>query len=426
MYLLYSFLLTVVFILALPYFVYQVIKSGKYWTSLRERLGFLPATLEREAGPSIWIHAVSVGEVVAARPLLLLLKEFFPDTPLIVSVTTLTGRQIAERQLRDADTIFYCPFDWAFIVRRVVARARPKLLLLIDTEIWPHLIRACSRVGAVTLLVNGRISDRSYPRYRFIRLFMRRFLAPIDHFCMQSSRYAERIVDVGANPERVTVTGSLKFDAVVPDPSEPVEAARLIPAGRTVVMAGSTLAPEEEIVLDAFQSLRRSHPELFLVLAPRHPERFDEVVELADGLGLHVVRRSRLDEPAPEADVMVLDTIGELAALYRRGDIVFVGGSLAPWGGHNLIEPAVYGKPILFGPHMSNFKEMASMFLEAGAAVRVASREVLEDAVEELIQDAPKRSELGERARGLVQANRGAGCKTIEIAREALAGKGGR
>jgi 3-deoxy-D-manno-octulosonic-acid transferase len=255
---------------------------------------------------------------------------------------------------------------------------------------------------------------------------MRRFLDPIDHFCMQSSRYAERIVDVGADPERVTVTGSLKFDAVVPDPSEPVEAARLIPSGRTVVMAGSTLAPEEEIVLDAFQSLRRSHPELFLVLAPRHPERFDEVVELADGLGLHVVRRSRLDEPAPKADVMVLDTIGELAALYRRGDIVFVGGSLAPWGGHNLIEPAVYGKPILFGPHMSNFNEMASMFLEAGAAVQVASREVLEEAAEELIQNVPRRSELGEKARGLVQANRGAGRKTIEIAREALAGKGER
>jgi 3-deoxy-D-manno-octulosonic-acid transferase len=255
---------------------------------------------------------------------------------------------------------------------------------------------------------------------------MRRFLGSIDHFCMQSSRYAERIVDLGAAPDRVTVTGSLKFDAVVPDPSEPVAATRLIPTGRAVLIAGSTLAPEEEIVLDAFQSLRRSHPELFLVLAPRHPERFDEVVELADSLGFHVVRRTRLDEPAFEADVMVLDTIGELAALYRRGEIVFVGGSLAPWGGHNLIEPAVYGKPILFGPHMSNFKEMASMFLEAGAAVQVASREALEDAVEELIRDAPKRNDLGEKARDLVQANRGAGRRTIEIAREALAVKGER
>jgi 3-deoxy-D-manno-octulosonic-acid transferase len=426
MYLLYSFLLTVVFFLALPYFIYQGLKSGKYWVSLRERLGFLPDNLERDGDPSIWIHAVSVGEVVAARPLLPLLRESFPDMPLIVSVTTLTGRQIAERQLRDADAIFYCPFDWAVIVRRVVARIRPELLLLIDTEIWPHLIRACSEAGAVSLLVNGRISDRSYPRYRFIRVFMRRFLGSIDHFCMQSSRYAERIIELGADPNRVTVTGSLKFDAVVPDPSEPVEAARLIPAGRTVLMAGSTLAPEEEIVFDAFQSLRKSHSDLFLVLAPRHPERFDEVFELADSRGLRVVRRTRLDEPAREADVMVLDTIGELAALYRRGDIVFVGGSLAPWGGHNLIEPAVYGKPILFGPHMSNFKEMASMFLDAGAAVQVASREVFEDAVEGIIQDAPKRSELGEKARKLVQANRGAGRKTIEIAREALAMKGER
>jgi 3-deoxy-D-manno-octulosonic-acid transferase len=420
MYLLYSFLLTGVLLLGLPYFVYRGLQSGKYGASLRERLGILPSFLNRDGTPSIWVHAVSVGEVVAVRPLLPLLRESFPDMPIFVSVTTVTGRRIAERQLRDASAIFYCPFDWAFIVRRVADRIRPRLLFLIDTEIWPHLIRTCREAGAIILLVNGRISDRSYPRYRLIRFFMRQFVRPIDHFCMQSSRYAERIIDLGADPNRVTVTGSLKFDAVVPDPSEPVEAARLIPKGRIVLMAGSTLAPEEEIVLAAFQSLQETHHDLLLVLAPRHPERFDEVVELAESRGLQVVRRTLLDEPVPEADVMVLDTIGELASLYRRGDIVFVGGSLAPWGGHNLIEPAVHGKPILFGPHMSNFKEMASMFVEADAAVQVANRDGLREAVGELIQNAQRRSELGEKARKLVQANRGAGRKTIKIAREAL------
>jgi 3-deoxy-D-manno-octulosonic-acid transferase len=325
--------------------------------------------------------------------------------------------------LRDADAVFYCPFDWGVIVRRVVGRVRPKLLFLIDTEIWPNLIRTCREAGAVSLLINGRISDRSYPRYRLIRPFMRRFVGFIDRFCMQSPRYAERIIDLGAEPDHVYVTGSLKFDAVVPDPTEPVEAARLIPTGRTVLIAGSTLAPEEEIVLGAYKSLKQAHPDLFLVLAPRHPERFDEVAELIDSSGLRGVRRTQLNEPQAEADVMVLDTLGELAALYRRGDIVFVGGSLATWGGHNLIEPAIYGKPILFGPHMSNFKEMAAMFLEADAGVEVASREVLQDVIGELIRDPARRSELGENARDLVQANRGAGRRTLEVAREALGEK---
>jgi len=420
MYLLYSFLLTVGFFLALPYFAYKGLRSGKYSASFRERLGLVHPGFPAGGSPSIWIHAVSVGEVVAARPLMPLLREYFPETPLFVSVTTVTGRQIADRQLREADAIFYCPFDWAFMVRRVMARVRPRLLLLIDTEIWPNLIRVCHEAGAKVVLVNGRISDRSYPRYRRIRFFMRRFLRSIDHFCMQSSGYAERIIELGADPKRVTVTGSLKFDAVVPDPSEPVQAARLIPNGRTVLMAGSTLAPEEEIVLAAYESLQPSHPELFLVLAPRHPERFDEVVELARARGLRVVRRTQLDEPAEGADVLVLDTIGELAALYRRGDIVFVGGSLAPWGGHNLIEPAIYGKPILFGPYMSNFKEMAEMFLEADAAVQVGSRGVLRDAIDVLIEDGARRTELGEKARDLVQANRGAGRMTLDLARQAM------
>jgi 3-deoxy-D-manno-octulosonic-acid transferase len=416
MYLLYSFLLTTAFILGLPYFVYRGLRSGKYWASLKERLGLLPPELNREGRPSIWIHAVSVGEVIAARTLLPLLRESFPENPIFISVTTLTGRQIAERQLQEADGIFYCPFDWGFIVRRVVARIRPCLLLLVDTEIWPHLIRACRKAGGKTLLINGRISDRSYPRYRWIRPFLRKCLRYIDCFCMQSSRYAERIVNLGADPARVQVTGSIKFDAGVPGRGKSSVAAGLIPTDRPVLVVGSSLAPEEDILLEAFESLRAAHPDLFLVLAPRHPDRFAEVAELASLRGLRVVKRTTLTQPPVEHDVMVLDTIGELASIYGRADLVFVGGSLAPWGGHNLVEPAVVGKPIVFGPNMSNFREMAKMFLEAEAAIQVRGREALQDALERLMNDSELRRSLGENARQLVEANRGAGRKTVEIA----------
>ncbi len=421
MYLLYSFLLTTAFLLGLPYFVYRGFRSGKYWASLKERLGFLPPELNREGQLSIWIHAVSVGEVIAARPLLPLLRESFPDNPIFISVTTLTGRQIAERQLRDADGIFYCPFDWGFVVRRVVARIQPRLLLLVDTEIWPHLIRACRRAGGTTMLINGRISDRSYPRYRWIRPFLRRFLRYVDCFCMQSSRYAERIVDLGADPARVHVIGSLKFDAVVPGRGKVSEAAGLIPTDRPVLVVGSSLAPEEDIVLEVFEALRAAHPDLFLVLAPRHPDRFEEVAELASLRGLKGVKRTTLSQPPVGYDVMVLDTIGELASIYSRADIVFVGGSLAPWGGHNLVEPAVVGRPIVFGPNMSNFREMARMFLEAEAAIQVRGREALKDTLEQLLNDPTLRSSLGKKAQQLVDANRGAGRRTVEIASKLLA-----
>jgi 3-deoxy-D-manno-octulosonic-acid transferase len=361
-----------------------------------------------------------VGEVIATRALLPLLRESFPGKPVFVSVTTLTGKQVADRQLRDADGIFFCPFDWRFAVRRVVARVRPRALMVVETEIWPHMLRACHEAGAATMLVNGRISDRSYGRYRLIRPFLRRFLRTVDSFCMQNARYAERIIELGADPAKVRVTGSLKFDAVVPAQGPPSAAAQLIPSDRTVLVAGSTLAPEEEILLEAFQSLREGHPGLFLIVAPRHPERFEEVMKLTASRGLRVVRRSSLEGRDSKADVMVLDTMGELASIYRSADLVFVGGSLAPWGGHNLIEPAAEGKPVVFGPHMSNFQEIASSFLEADAAVQVSGREELREVLARLMKDGGWRDELGVRARELVEANRGAGRKTIESARQAV------
>jgi 3-deoxy-D-manno-octulosonic-acid transferase len=237
---------------------------------------------------------------------------------------------------------------------------------------------------------------------------------------MQSPRYRERIIDLGAEPDRVEVVGSLKFDADVPGRGKPSAAAQLIPSDRPVIVVGSTLAPEEEILLEAFGELRKDHSELFLVLAPRHPDRFDEVAQLASSLGWKVVRRTALDAPPREADVMILDTIGELASVYSRADMVFVGGSLATWGGHNLVEPAIVGKPIVFGPHMSNFKEMARMFNEADAAIQVGSREKLTETLKELMRDPDRRASLGKNASELVRSNRGAGQKTVEIAHRLL------
>jgi len=420
MYLLYSLVLTAGALLSLPYFLYRGLVSGKYWPSLNQRLGLLPASIDSRGQSSIWVHAVSVGEVIATRALLPLLRESFPGKPVFVSVTTLTGKQVADRQLREADGIFYCPFDWRFAVQRVISRIRPQALLVMETEIWPHMLRACHQAGAATMLVNGRISDRSYRRYRLIRPFLKRFLLPVDCFCMQNSRYAERIVDLGADPRKVRVTGSLKFDAVVPTQGSPSQAARLIPADRIVLVGGSTLAPEEEILLEVFQSLREVEPGLFLVIAPRHPERFDEVMKLAESRQLRVVRRSMLQQPAAEADVMILDTLGELASIYSAADLVFMGGSLATWGGHNLIEPAAEGKPVVFGPHMSNFQEIASSFLEAAAAIQVSGREELHEVLLRLLKEEGLRQDLGERARKLVEANRGAGKKTMESARQAV------
>jgi 3-deoxy-D-manno-octulosonic-acid transferase len=295
------------------------------------------------------------------------------------------------------------------------------MLILVETELWPWLVRGCRDAGAAVLLVNGRISDRSFPRYRLARPLLKRVLREIDHFCMQTERYADRIRALGAEPSRVSVTGNLKFDVVVPS-AESGAAAGLVPPGRPVLVAGSTLAPEEAVVLEAFTQLRKSHPELFLVLAPRHPERFEEVAALvSSSFSLRLARRSQLEAPATDADVMVLDSLGELAGLYRAADVVFVGGSLAPWGGHNVIEPAAAGKPVLFGPHMANFQEIADAFTGVGAAIQISGSTELVSALERLFAEPGLRASMGARARTLAIENRGAAEKTIAVARRLLA-----
>jgi 3-deoxy-D-manno-octulosonic-acid transferase len=421
MYALYTGLIVLVALAVSPWLVYQAVRYRKYVGSLSQRLGYLPVSFNIDAEPSIWIHAVSVGELLTARPLIAALREKHPSLRIFLSTTTMSAQQLARRNPLDVDGVFYFPFDLGFVVRRTLDLVKPKLFLMMETEIWPNLLRECRRRGVRTAIVNGRLSSRSFPRYRLARGFFRHVLADIDRFCVQSDDARRRFVEIGAPADRVTVTGSLKFDSLEPASAGQARSRervlryfRFTPV-RPVWVAGSTMKGEEAIVLRVFRRLKASQPSAVLVLAPRHPERFDDVVAMAQQEGFRTVRRSELPIDAePRADVVVLDTIGELAAVYQVGTLVFVGGSLVPTGGHNILEPAVFGRPVVFGPHMHNFAEIAAAFVAADAGVQVASDGAFEDEVLALMADPVRRARLGAAARALVEANRGAKVKTLE------------
>jgi 3-deoxy-D-manno-octulosonic-acid transferase len=403
-----------------PFLIYQAVRYRKYIGSFTQRLGYLPVSFNLDAEKSIWIHAVSVGEVLTARALLPALRERYPRLRLFLSTTTMTGQQIARNNLQYVDEVFYFPFDLGFIVNRTLGLVRPRLFIMMETEIWPNQLRACHRAGVKTLLVNGRISSRSYPRYRLARPFFRRVLRHVDRFCMQSDESARRVIDIGADRDRVVVTGSLKFDSLEIPGSSPdrghnrvLRYFRIAPE-RPVIIAASTLKGEEEAVLDAFQRIRSTMSNALLIIAPRKPQRFEDVERLARRAGWNVARRSELRVDAePRHDVVILDTIGELAQLYQVATAVFVGGSLVDSGGHNILEPAVFGKPIVFGPYMQNFAEIARTFLDNGAAIQVRNGRELEPALVDLLGDPVRRARLGAAARALVEANRGARTKTL-------------
>jgi 3-deoxy-D-manno-octulosonic-acid transferase len=421
-YLLYSVLIVTFFLIMSPYLAWQALRYRKYIGSLGQRLGYLPITFNLDGEESIWIHAVSVGEVLTARALLPQLRERYPRLRLFLSTTTMTGQEIARNSLQYVDGVFYFPFDLGFIVNRTLRLVKPRLFIMMETEIWPNLLRACARTGVRTVVVNGRISSRSYPRYRLARPFFRRVLAQVDRFCMQSDESARRIIDMGADPAKVVVTGSLKFDSLdLPGASTAADRGRnrvlryfRISADRPVVIAASTHKGEEEPVFEAFQRIRARLPEALLIIAPRKPERFNEVEQIARRGGWNVARRTELPVDAePRHDVVVLDRIGELAQLYQVATAVFVGGSIVDQGGHNILEPAVFGKAIVFGPYMQNFAEIARAFVENDAAVQIRSGRELEQALRGLLTDPVRRARLGAAARALVEANRGARGKTM-------------
>jgi 3-deoxy-D-manno-octulosonic-acid transferase len=420
MYSLYSFLVLVVAVLASPWFIYQALRYKKYVGSLGQRMGYLPVSFNMDGDDAIWVHAVSVGEVLTARPLISDLKRRYPNLRMFLSTTTMAGQQLARRSVQDVDAVFYFPFDLTFVVRRTLDLVRPRLFIMMETEIWPNLLRECRARGIKTAVVNGRISARSFPRYRLIRPMMKRVLDHIDRFLAQSEESARRFIDLGADPARVVVTGSLKFDSLDVSPSARSRDRVLryfrIAASRPVIVAGSTMKGEEAAVLRAFRRVRTANPATLLVLAPRNPERFGEAEQMARQEGWKVARRSDLAVDAePRVDVVILDTIGELATIYQIGTVVFVGGSLVATGGHNVLEPAVFGKPIVFGPHMENFLEIADAFVTNGAGVQLAGEQQLDEVLLSLMSDPVRRARLGAAARALVEANRGANEKSISV-----------
>ena len=423
MYLLYSVATLIALVVLSPFFLYQALRHKKYAGSLRQRLGYLPVSFNLDAEESIWIHAVSVGEVLSARPVISELRRRYPGLRLFLSTTTLSGQQLARRSVTDADATFYFPLDWAFAVRRTLAIVKPRLLVLVEKELWPNVLRECRRRGVATMVISGRVSKRSFARYLLARPLFRRVLGGVDRFCVQSEEIARRLTALGADPARIAITGSLKFDSLnsaVPGrgAARVLRFFRLSP-NRPVLIAGSTWKGEEKAVIRAFNRVRATAggANALLVIAPRHPERFNDVERLCRSEGLSTVRRSELPIDAePRADAVILDTIGELSQIYQIATAVFIGGSLLPEpGGHNILEPGLHGKPIIFGPYMENWAEIADTFLANDAAIQVASERELEDTVVDLMGDPVRRARLGAAARALVEANRGAKDRTLAV-----------
>jgi 3-deoxy-D-manno-octulosonic-acid transferase len=426
MYPLYNALLLLASAGALPYFAIKSLSTGKYRVGLRQRLGHVPAEVVTalQGERPLWLHAVSVGEVIAAVPLLKALQQRFPGLPMLVSTVTEAGQATARGKM-GADACLYFPLDYPWVVRHVIERLRPRLFLMVETEIWPNFLRELARHGIPAVLVNGRISPRSFRGYRRLRPFMRQVLQSMTTLSMQTKLDAERIIAIGAEPARVHTTGNIKYDLpleALTRAEEHALRAELGLADDPVLLAGSTHRGEEEIALEAYLQARAHMPTLRLVLAPRHLDRLDEVEALLRRRQLSVRRRSQggLSAEGPRGFVLLLDTIGELAKLYAVGTVVFVGGSFAPIGGHNVLEPAAHRKAILFGPHMHNFHQIAAALLEAGGALQVQTPQALGEAVSALLQRPERRQAMGEAAYRVLQGNRGAIARTVQLIAQVL------
>ncbi|PYM17041.1 MAG: 3-deoxy-D-manno-octulosonic acid transferase [Candidatus Rokuibacteriota bacterium] len=383
--------------------------------NLRERLGYTGRETARM--PHGWLHAVSVGEAIAAAPIVAGVRGLYPDLPLVMTTVTATGAHVVRERYRADVEHRYLPLDLPGAVRRVTATIDPAFLILMETELWPNLLRHLCRLEVPVMVANGRLSDRSFPRYRLARPFVQKVLDCVTVFAMQSEEDARRAVALGARPDRVFVTGNVKADAVA-DQTGSKERWRgllgLAPAQRAWV-AGSTHAGEEDALLDAHAVLRREVSDLVLVLAPRHPERVSDVLRRIAARGWDAVRRSELPRPKAADTVIVLDTVGELAELYAIAEVVFVGGSLVPAGGHNVLEPAQREKPVLFGPHTENFREATSLLLDRGGAIRVQSSDDLARELGRLLRDEPARAKLGRAAWEAAHTGRGSVRDTLAL-----------
>lgn len=437
MYFLYSFLMGLAALLTSPYWLIQGLRHGKYLSNLTERLGFAIPALEKlpaNRTGAIWIHAVSVGEALSSVTLARRLKDAYPQRPLIVSTTTITGHALAKERMPFADAVIYFPLDWAFCVRSVLNAVNPAVVLILETEIWPNFLREAARRGVPVLFVSGRISERSFARWQsylsafafYLKPFLKSALANATAFLMQTEQDADHLRVLGAPPDRVFVSGNLKYDLQLPEPTplaQWLEEECQRRGRRPLIVAGSVVATEEPLALLVFGVVQGDFPKALLVLAPRKPERFAPAAEFIEESHRKFVRRSELPLPGPgivastngnqnsipdDATVILLDSIGELASLYRLADGVFVGGSLVNSGGHNILEPAAFGKVPVFGPSMENFASMAARFVESNAAIQVESPEDAGVEMIHLLKDPEKMHRMGGTAKKLVETSRGA------------------
>ena len=430
MYFLYRILTAIGMLFLAPYFALRGHRRGEPASALLERLGIIPleiavkvATAAKDSG-AIWIHAVSVGEVLAAQPLLAALKQKSPGRAVFVSTTTETGQRLARMRLNCADGIFYFPLDWVVPVRKALTSIQPALVIVMETEIWPNFLHEAQRRGIPVIFANARISERSFARFNqwkfLIGDFFARTLQDAVQFLAQTPEDAKRLAEMGAPETLIEVTGNLKYDGMPPEISPFVAWLKNQIAMQErwpVVVAGSVVAAEEEAVLAAYDVVQRQWRRALLILAPRKPDRFTAATEIVSAGGWEVVRRSKLDlhsTLSENADVLLLDSIGELASIYSLADAVFVGGSLVPAGGHNILEPAWFSRPPIFGPSMENFHEMADQFVSARAGIQVSSGTQLGKVWVQLIEDDAIRERMGRAAYEISERNRGATERTLE------------
>ena len=414
---LYNIILTCFLILYIPYLFLQSLLWKRPQKQLKERLGSFPDLSSKKP---IWIHAASVGEVLCSIPLLKRIKKEVPNCEIVLTTMTSTGNETAKKLIPEADWILFFPIDHPFTIRRAIRKIGPRLLLIAETELWPNLLRSCGRKQIPVVIFNGRISEKSFRGYLLLKSFFKRCMKDISLFLMQTGEDRSRIIEIGAPPERTGVAGNIKFDQVFPsltrEATVGLSGSLGLQGKETILIAGSTHQGEEEIFIQLFKDLRKAHPHLILILAPRHLDRLDEVEKLLRNEGLSWKRRASLSgqDRKEISGVILLDTMGELMRFYSLGTLVFIGGSLVPIGGHNPLEPLFFKKCVLFGPHMFNFLEISRHLIAEGGAILVKDKEGLSSQLKRLLSDEKARNEVGENGFRFVQKHRGATDRIFE------------
>lgn len=396
------------------FYLPTLIFKGKLHGDFGERFGFYNkekrAALIKSKG-AIWIQAVSVGEVALCRSLIPMIREKFPAHPIVFSTITKTGNELARKLFAKDAVIIYFPLDFSFVVKKVIRMIKPKIYVMVETEIWPNFLKTIERNAIPAILINGRISDKSFGKYETARPFLYRIIKNINSFCMQSKTDADRIIKLGAIPEKVKVTGNMKFDIQakpIQSSGDELRKQLGLEEGDELLVAGSTHPGEENVIIDAYQDIVKKIPGLKLLIAPRHIERADEVEEAARGCGFNPVKLSSPQSEGSSAQIFILDTIGRLNDFYSIASVVFIGGSLVKHGGQNPIEPAIYAKPVIFGPHMFNFKGIVEAFLKKDAAIRVDNENDLTPVLYNILADKKAQARIGAAAKEVIAANRGA------------------